>query len=240
MIRAVAASSKSYKVREFAALGGVTIKTLHHYDRLGLLKPRRTARSYRVYSDSDLPRLQQILVLKFIGLPLTDIAAALRSETRLREILDHHRTTVAIKRARLAVSLDILKQLAGARRNWADLAGFIRDVRIADPEQAWSRHRLDAAWRKIIERRLEWNATLQDYELSRDVRAAIERGETPETPAGQALIARWRDSIDRFIAGDADLREALELVMKDRANLPRAPWAASYRAYFARALGRAS
>ena len=70
-----------YRVQEFAALAGVTVRTLHHYDRLGLLKARRTGRSYRVYRDADLPQLQQILVLKFLGLPLVHIAEALKTFT---------------------------------------------------------------------------------------------------------------------------------------------------------------
>jgi len=51
-----------YRIQEFAAKAGVTVRTLHHYDRIGLLKPRRTHTRYRVYSDADLPRLQRILV----------------------------------------------------------------------------------------------------------------------------------------------------------------------------------
>ena len=52
-------------------LAGVTVRTLHHYDRLGLLRPAgRTAAGHRLYADRDLARLQQIVTLKFIGLPL--------------------------------------------------------------------------------------------------------------------------------------------------------------------------
>jgi predicted site-specific integrase-resolvase len=49
-----------YGVQEFAALAGVTVKALHHYDRLGLLKPRRTDAGYRLYSQRDLTRLKEI------------------------------------------------------------------------------------------------------------------------------------------------------------------------------------
>jgi DNA-binding transcriptional MerR regulator len=50
-----------YRVRAFAELAGVTVRALHHYDRLGLLKPRRTAAGYRVYTTADLPTLEQIV-----------------------------------------------------------------------------------------------------------------------------------------------------------------------------------
>ena len=70
-------SSRSYRVHEFAELAGVTVKALHHYDRLGLLTPRRTEAGYRVYAERDLVRLEQIVALKFLGLPLRQIKALL-------------------------------------------------------------------------------------------------------------------------------------------------------------------
>src|SRR3954468_23509724 len=63
-----------YRPREFAQLAGVTVRALHHYDRLGLLNRQRTAAGYRIYSSRDLEALEQIVVLKFIGIPLEDIA----------------------------------------------------------------------------------------------------------------------------------------------------------------------
>ena len=68
---------KTYRVHEFAALAGVTTKTLHHYDRIGLLTPNRTGAGYRVSGAADLVRLQQIVALKFIGLSLQRIRAVL-------------------------------------------------------------------------------------------------------------------------------------------------------------------
>ena len=65
--------SRTYRTREFAELAGVTVRALHHYDRLGLLKPRRTPAGYRAYAARDLEALEQIVALKFIGIPLKDI-----------------------------------------------------------------------------------------------------------------------------------------------------------------------
>ena len=57
-----------YRVSEFAEKAGVTVRTLHHYDRMGLLKPSgRTNAGYRLYGERDLVRLQQIVTLKFIS-----------------------------------------------------------------------------------------------------------------------------------------------------------------------------
>src|SRR5262245_49932972 len=69
--------SRCYRVHEFAELAGVTVKALHHYDRLGLLKPERSIAGYRMYSERDLERLEQIIALKFLGFPLKQIKAVL-------------------------------------------------------------------------------------------------------------------------------------------------------------------
>src|SRR5262249_57262771 len=65
--------SRFYKIHEFAELGAVTVKALRHYDRLGLLKPKRTTCGYRMYAERDLERLEQIIALKFLGVSLKQI-----------------------------------------------------------------------------------------------------------------------------------------------------------------------
>jgi len=63
-----------YLVREFAKLTRVTVRTLHYYDQIGLLRPSfERPNGYRVYADADLLRLQQIVTLKFMGFSLTEI-----------------------------------------------------------------------------------------------------------------------------------------------------------------------
>ena len=65
----------SYQVGEVARISGVTIRTLHHYDQIGLLVPsERTAAGYRRYSEADLDRLHQILTYRELGFPLEEIA----------------------------------------------------------------------------------------------------------------------------------------------------------------------
>src|SRR5262245_21834884 len=90
------------RIHEFAKKTGVTVRTLHHYDRLGLLKPRRTRQGYRLYRENDTARVDQIAVLKFLGLSLTDIKAALASEARRGELLAIQRYAIGHRRQLLA------------------------------------------------------------------------------------------------------------------------------------------
>ena len=86
---------QGYQVGEVAGLTGVSVRTLHHYDRIGLLRPQaRTAAGYRLYGEQELLRLQQILTLRYLGFPLKrigelldrpdfDLVASLRVQERV-------------------------------------------------------------------------------------------------------------------------------------------------------------
>jgi MerR family transcriptional regulator, thiopeptide resistance regulator len=98
----------SYTVGQVAHLSGVTVRTLHHYDEIGLLSPtERTSGGYRVYTDADLERLRRILFYRELGFaldeiatiladPASDAAAHLRRQHRLlRERIERLQAMVA-------------------------------------------------------------------------------------------------------------------------------------------------
>jgi DNA-binding transcriptional MerR regulator len=67
-------AGRRHQVKEVAEAAGVSIRTLHHYDAIGLLVPsERSAAGYRLYTDDDLVRLQQILIGRELGLALEEI-----------------------------------------------------------------------------------------------------------------------------------------------------------------------
>src|SRR5688572_30098907 len=69
---------RTYQVKEVAHLSGLTVRTLHHYDSIGLLVPSdRSAAGYRLYDDDDLLRLQQIVIGRELGLSLEAIRRSL-------------------------------------------------------------------------------------------------------------------------------------------------------------------
>jgi MerR family transcriptional regulator, thiopeptide resistance regulator len=97
----------SRTVGEVAAMAGVTVRTLHHYDRIGLLSPSgRSAAGYRLYAPDDLDRLHQVLLYRELGFSLEDVAALLaddadpeahlrRQRALLRDRLDRTQQMVA-------------------------------------------------------------------------------------------------------------------------------------------------
>ena len=69
-----------YHIKEAAQLSGVSVKTLHHYDKIGLLVPQKSENGYRTYSQADLERLQVILYYKYLGFSLEKIAELLSQD----------------------------------------------------------------------------------------------------------------------------------------------------------------
>jgi MerR family transcriptional regulator, thiopeptide resistance regulator len=77
-----------YRVHQFAQMAGITVKAPHHCDRPGLLIPKRTNGGYRLYIEQDPACLEQIVALKFLGLPLKQIKILLdRDALQLPEAL---------------------------------------------------------------------------------------------------------------------------------------------------------
>lgn len=69
-----------YLIKETARLSGVSVRTLHHYDRIGLLCPQKAENGYRYYSEEDMETLQQILFYKYLGFALKDIQQLMQGE----------------------------------------------------------------------------------------------------------------------------------------------------------------
>jgi len=220
-----------WQTREFAKLAKVTVRTLHHYDRLGLLKPtRRTSKGFRLYSERDFARLQQITTLKFIGFSLAQIKEILgQKEFDLSDTLQLQRKIVQAQRNRLNLALEAI---ARAEKTFSengsiDWESFNQIIEVINMEQntEWTKkYYSESAQAKIEERKNLWSPELQervtrDWEnLSRDIEAAITNGEDPKGKRGQELAARWNGLIEEFTGGDAEVRKGMNKMWADREN----------------------
>src|SRR5215831_13012810 len=224
-----------YKVSEFASKAGTTVRTLHHYDRLGLLRPGgRSGAGYRFYGERELARLQQIVTLKFIGLPLKDIKRLLdRSDLDLAETLRLQRLLLTEKRRQLEAALQAIAAAersasTGHEPDWAALRHII-EVMEMQPDMEWTKKYYDEeAQRKVSERAKTWTPELQakvsqDWqELVRDIEAAMAAGEKPESPKAQALAKRWSELVRGFTGGDPEIQKGVNKLYADRQNWPAA------------------
>ncbi|MFO1257542.1 MAG: MerR family transcriptional regulator [Gammaproteobacteria bacterium] len=99
-------------VKDLSKITGVSVQTLHHYDRIDLLKPSvRLANGYRVYSEKDLLRLQQIIALKFFGFELTQIKALLAGSAKAIEHFSVQTKLLEQKAMTMLDAVNALKQI---------------------------------------------------------------------------------------------------------------------------------
>ena len=113
-------------VKQISSLTGVSVRTLHHYDSIGLLKPTAiTEAGYRLYDDAALHRLQQILLLRELGFPLKDIPAILDApEDVRRQALDDHIRQLEAKRQRLQDKISMASVMKLTEVNNMDFEQF--------------------------------------------------------------------------------------------------------------------
>ena len=78
---------KLYFIKKVSELSGVSVRTLHHYDNIGLLIPKKDENGYRYYSEKDLSYLQTILYYKYLGFSLKDIKTLMQQNEE--ELLPH-------------------------------------------------------------------------------------------------------------------------------------------------------
>jgi len=223
-----------YLARSFAARTGVTVRTLHHYDRLGLLKPsRRTPAGYRLYSDHDVARLQQIVTLKFIGMPLKQIKGVVGDRSvPLAVTLGRQRQLLEERRRQMDRAIRALRAAEKVARNTPDPdpEAFRKVIQVIEMtnNMDWTRqYYSESAQAKIEERAALWNPEMQAgitqqwSALIADVQAAMAAGEDPAGQVAQKLAARWMELVRGFTGGDPEIQAGLNQLYADRKNWPK-------------------
>jgi MerR family transcriptional regulator, thiopeptide resistance regulator len=214
-----------YRVQEFARRAGVSVRALHHYDRLGLLRARRTASRYRLYSDTDLERLEQIVALRFLGIPLKQIGRLLDGKTKVdfAQTLRRQRSALEEKRRLLDRAIQAIRR--AERHPYPELLKNIIEVIEMESNTDWmKKYSSEEAWAKIERRRELWSPELQERvsrewaELIRNVAAALD--EDPGSERAQSLAARWKALVEQFTCGDPDVTQSLRNLYADQANWP--------------------
>lgn len=210
-----------YTVKELAALAGVTVRTLHHYDRIGVLRPTsRTDAGYRQYGESDVLRLQQVLFYRELGFALNDI----------RRILEDPAfdTVVALREHRKALearSRDINRLVQTIDRTLEKLTMHDETVTDAELYEGFAPEEVEAMKREVdakydpkvvaeSRRRVremtkgEWAAMKQEGDaVCRELAARI--GEDPASAEVQALVARHHAWIEKFYSCGAQMYRGL-------------------------------
>lgn len=199
-------------VGELARRSGLTVRTLHHYDAIGLLVPSlRSAAGYRLYDRASIERLHRIQALRQMGLPLADIGVALSGpELPLAELIDRQLAQIDREMAR-AVRLrgkliQLRAQLASGQP--PDLAEWLDTLELMTMyENYFSAEEIkQLPLLHDAEIRAEWGAMVSA------VQAALDRGVSPDSAEAQILAMRWMRTLYRDTGGNPDFLVRLNIM----------------------------
>ena len=198
-----------YTVGEVARLSGVTVRTLHHYDRIGLLPPSsRSDGGYRLYTVGDLERLQLVLLYRELGSSLDEIAAVLASGRDRLEVLETQRERLVAEQRRVAglvaaVDFAIGAEKSGVRMNEKDMFEVFGDFDPAEyadeAKERWPDKYAESTRRTSSYSKDQWKqATAEMDELSQRFAAFLESGGAPTSHDAKQLAEEHRLHIDRW------------------------------------------
>jgi DNA-binding transcriptional MerR regulator len=201
-------SQNMFTVKKLSKLAGISIRTLHYYDQIGLLKPARGgANSFRYYSEGDLLRLQQILFFRELDFSLDQIREIMGCpEFDVVEVLKTHRTALLERSKRLTSLIDTVDKtihhLQGEERmeNKELFEGFSEEKQKQYTEEIRLRY-----GEKAFEGTIDWNSYTPEQKktikaesesIYRDLVIAMPKGS--DSPEAQKIIARWHNHLRYF------------------------------------------
>ncbi len=211
-----------FKVGELAKRAGITVRTLHHYEAIGLLLPSaRTAAGYRLYNRLDIARLHHIQALSRMGMSLGEVRDCLeRQALSLPEILDSQisvldgqLTEIAVLRQRLVTLRETLR--SGAE---PDLEEWLTTLELMTMyDRYFSKEELERLpFAQADSRRdEEWK------QLVDEVTGLHAQGIPPADERAQRLAAHWMEILERDTAGEADFLVRLNKMHQAEPDMAR-------------------
>jgi DNA-binding transcriptional MerR regulator len=207
----------TYSVGQLATLTGLTVRALHHYDAIGLLKPsHRSDAGYRLYTRADIVCLYRIQALRRLGLPLSDIAQALTGDGALPDVIARQidELDAAIEHASAVRARLVRLQEVVAAGDVPASADWLAALELVTQ---YDRYCSASELRKLLAHR---HADADEWpRLVAALRAAMAQGLSPASADAQALGERWRRMLMSQVGGDISLAIKLKLAYNDEPEL---------------------
>lgn len=234
------------KIGELAEKTGLSVRTLHYYDELGLLSPSyRTKTEHRLYAAEDIARLQQITSMKSLGFSLDEIKSALsKEEFSPEKVLGLHLDRI---QTQLKLQQDLQERLEGMQRflksrgsltaeEFLETIALMQKVEANFTEEEMELIRAQGekyGKQKIIGVEEEWPKLMQK------MKEQMEKGADPSSPEVQKLAKRWKELVEMFTGGNPAIAAKLKDMYKnnpDAAKLHMPGFDPAFFAYVERAM----
>lgn len=208
------------RVKEVADLVGISVRTLHHYDAIGLLSPEDTSETgYRLYSQQDIDILQQILFFKELGFPLKRIKEIIHSPAfNQKEAFELQRNMLLEKRKRLDRMIETLDQTIAYTRgdiemtNQDKFAGFdfTENPYEQEARERWGNEKVNEAKTRVTKLSKEEQKELTEQSAAIYKKLAYLKEGSPTSEEAQVAIKEWFDFLnDNFTTYSLDAFKGL-------------------------------
>ena len=220
------------KIGELARRAGVSVRTLHHYDEIGLLKPALGGGGQqRLYAKREIERLLRIRTLQRLGFSLDEIGSCLDDpqfaplqviETHLecvtgelelaRRLRDRLEAVAASLRSAEEPSAELFLQTL---ETMSDMEELFKKAYTPEQMEYLKQRRDEVGEDRMREVQGEWQQLFDEY------RAAMERGDDPTSETVQDLARRSQALIEEFTGGNDGIRESLGKLYQQNPELPQ-------------------
>lgn len=214
------AEETTFKVGELAGRTGLSVRTLHHYDEIGLLSPSgRTGAGHRLYSAEDVLRLQQIRSLRSLGFGLEEIRMLLEDPTLSpRRVIEMHVSGLKEQiraRQRFLRRLETVAERLGSGGEVS--AGELVDtaMEVIEMSERIEKYYTPEQLEYLADRRRQLGqeriraAEVEWPQLMEAVRAEMEAGTDPQSERVQRLARHWMELVEEFTGGDPGITRSL-------------------------------
>lgn len=224
-----------YTVRQVADLAGVTPRTLHHYDSIGLLKPTSVGgNGYRQYGEEALLRLQQILLYREMGMDLDAIKRLLaKKDFSVVKALEAHRSALTQRIERLRRLVETVERTIASQKGEKTMQDKELFEGLTEQEQAYAEEAMDRWDPAVVKEsnRRYGRLTAAEKQAMKDAGEALNRdwakliGSPVDSPAVKAVVARWKKGLEFFYTPTPEILVGLaEMYVADdrfKANFDR-------------------
>lgn len=262
-------SRRFYRTGEFAEKVSVSVRTLRYYDKVGLLSPtQHTESGYRLYTEQDVLRLQQILALKFLGFSLEEVEACLRAGPRgLQDVLAMQKAMMREKRSQIDKVIEAIEKTEGVVQagcdTWESVV-HVMEVMQMQQKDAWQNKYFTPEQREKLEElrkasfsdeanqalaaRGEWTEADQQRVdeqyawIGAELKRLVAAGADPASPEAQAVAQLQSELLAQFAQGDPGIESGLRKWWQNFESLPQEqrPFEPPYGGTEAEFMGEAS
>jgi MerR family transcriptional regulator, thiopeptide resistance regulator len=219
----------TWKVGQLAKQTGLSVRTLHYYDEIGLLSPsQRTEAGHRLYTATDVVRLQQIKSLRYLGFDLEEIRDCLdRPGFSVQQVIELHlsrlREQIELQR-RLCSRLEGIAARLGSAEE-VSVEEFIRTIEVISMSERLERHYTSEQLEALERRRQELGeeriraAEAEWSELIERVRTEMEAGTDLADERVRRLAKRWMELVEEFTGHNPGIESSVRNMWQQEENI---------------------